>query len=712
MKLRYGAGWASLGEGSRAQLGVGIPVVIVSSLVVVLIGIFIVFLLMQLGGGREAQHAVDAGNLNVAKRALVRPGIGLNPGVEQENFANLVDSTTGEINLRAYNRVVGQALLVALNAAEDPGVGGQARTNAQRVLAAAQGPGGIGERLFNTLAAPGGTRTHFEEVARPNLVSMLGTDTQVRANDGEYDTSFMARGAPSNVFLNTADLNNVLTQAQRDQLGSVFTQRGDRSFINGYQDIPALGTTLQFVTLRPTQAPHLVSLRDFNTNRDSPLGAGNNVLPQNAFRSSGFARDKNSSQDLKLSSTAIVGALDSVYRISLPFGYIEVENPQGTRTNFISSPNPDHVIANELGDPNGISVVGLGGDRQLFSTNGDLIAQWATYNEGGGVGTPPTTSELYVVDSLSGTPRQATTSDAALITSTRPTTCVDRNVSGSTAISPCQELYGPNGTGPFAQIYSPGEEPNEQVPSGGIDLMAVEELKRMLIDLFNIPGTLTAPPGSTGLRVFTCNPTVLNCCAVGGAASHSIDLGTRSAILPVVSVAGSPAQLLRQADGNYDQQDRCSDTTRAESVALRDLRGELRRRIRQIKPEASDAEINAVLASATILMGETKYIYMEDPEGARRLVFTDVRPPAFSGVNPDGSQRIRVASTYPLRDRTVNPRNETNIHDQLYTETIESATLEGTDSAEFIRSSGFRNLLGRLTFRNQAQGEAFFTRPD
>ena len=109
--------------------GATLSLIVSLCLVISTIGIGVFFLIKILGGARELQHAVDSGNLNVAKQALRSPSISLSGGnngisganlaIAQANFANSIDTANGQIDLMVYNRLVAQAMLVAVNAASD-----------------------------------------------------------------------------------------------------------------------------------------------------------------------------------------------------------------------------------------------------------------------------------------------------------------------------------------------------------------------------------------------------------------------------------------------------------------------------------------------------------------------------------------------------------------------------------------------------------------
>ena len=100
----------------RTRKGAVLALVIVTALVLAILGVGLIFFIMQLGGGQELQHATDAGNLNVAKQVLRRPGTALLSGDELNIFGDTDDPDTSEVNLLTFNKVVAEAFLINANA--------------------------------------------------------------------------------------------------------------------------------------------------------------------------------------------------------------------------------------------------------------------------------------------------------------------------------------------------------------------------------------------------------------------------------------------------------------------------------------------------------------------------------------------------------------------------------------------------------------------
>src|SRR5271168_963138 len=149
---------------SKSERGATMALVASLCLVLVIIGFAFFWLARMLGGGTELQRSTDAGNLNVAKEALRSPKLnvfGAGPydignaatlAEIQKNFGDLQDPANGQLDLLVYNRLVGQALLVALNAADEGTPA--AAANAQKLIQLLTDPNnGVGPNLTKKLTS-------------------------------------------------------------------------------------------------------------------------------------------------------------------------------------------------------------------------------------------------------------------------------------------------------------------------------------------------------------------------------------------------------------------------------------------------------------------------------------------------------------------------------------------------------------------------------
>ena len=346
----------------RQDSGGTTALVIVCTLVVVLVGVAFFVWMKIIGGGKELQHATDSGNLNVAKQALKSPGIALSSADESNEFGDLVDPSTGQVDLLAYDRLVGKCVLVALNASAEGS--DEARTNAEKILAMVEGTNGIGSRLASQLSQHNNTSGFFTDMTSKASTRMLQSDGQVQANAEETAVSFMARQKASNVFI---DGQQVPPEVQ-DFLSNSnnIVKKNNKQYIAGYTPLAITNlpsVQAQAVPMRPGEQPHLVNVDDFHNLNQSPLGGNSSFIPPNAFRSGGSSIEGNATNaNLKMRSCAIVGTLNQDFPVSIPRGYIKIDNT-GSMDFSGTTGGGQTALANILMQPSYVGLVnGPSGD--------------------------------------------------------------------------------------------------------------------------------------------------------------------------------------------------------------------------------------------------------------------------------------------------------------------------------------------------------------
>lgn len=313
----------------RQQTGATLALVVASIFIIIVVGVGLFFLSQQLGGGREAQHATDAGNLNVAKLALRSPEVPLTKA-EIDMFGTDWMKPYKNVNLENYDRLVGIAMLMALNA-QSEGTPGSIQ-HAKAAVAMVEGPDGVGQRLATALKTGSNTKSFFENVSGANSIRMLNWKGQSTGSQSNLDeVSYMRQNAkaPANVFIKKdqippgaqATLNNTNLFVDPDK-------KGNRFFPFGYTPINIAGINIYAVPMRPGEQPHLVSQQDFQAEKKSPLLAGqNSLVPPNAFMSNSTAQELHG-KNVMLRSSAIVGTVadTQIPSIKLPNTYIVVDN--------------------------------------------------------------------------------------------------------------------------------------------------------------------------------------------------------------------------------------------------------------------------------------------------------------------------------------------------------------------------------------------------
>lgn len=517
----------------RNSHGATLGLVATTAFVIILIGVGLFFLYQIFGGFRELQGATDAGNLNIAKQALKIPNYLISSSDPyQLDFTGLQD--TNGVDLQVYDRMVGQAYLVGLNAQADRPQGNPGGSPSQAGLSDADivadtanqgynGNQGIGAQLYslfnnhsagNQLFGGGGGSDLFGSIADSNSTRMLGSDGQVQNNYQSYDIAFMGVGDPTNVYVDTTILPYIgdtgtpagspgspLYAGIQSNLDTV----NGTSYLKGYVNLTGSmpGAALYGVPVYPGNQPHHVAGRDFyaakaaNDATFAPGGQG--IVPPNAFKSAASSANKTSANQAQMEAYSIVGSQQTTYQAAIPNGYIVLYNPKGTLANYTTL--PDSVYNNELMPP-GIFIAQTTSGQAVFTTDQNNLDAWAKYNQsvanGGNPSKPSTTdsngNSIENFTSGSDTPTNiAFDSNGNPIPYQGTTNCQWMDVSGPTASSPCQNLLSNfESAYPTTPIPAPPTGNNPQ-------LMAVELYKQTVINNFNShPIPLNCPASGAG----------------------------------------------------------------------------------------------------------------------------------------------------------------------------------------------------------------------
>ncbi len=610
--------------------------VLLFAIIVIGMGFFV--LIKTLAGMRELQNATESGNLNVAKSALRSPAIKLEQGLEQNNFSGLVEDD-GTINLRTYNRLVGQVLLVALNA-QAQGTP-ESREHARSLISTLQiGTSSIGQRLTDALSDGFALQTPFNKLAGANFLRLLEQHIPTH-RVAEYQTGYLKKGASANVYLDptiiptgTAVPSGTYSVGSQDSSGF--------QYLSGYQpfEVPGIGS-IAGVPVLPGQRPHLVSTNDFADHTALPVSGM--TLPPNSFKSAGTAKEHASQNFLRAISCSIVGALNNKFTASIPHGYLVINNPSGS-WDSTPPPNPSNMLNHELFT--GVFVSNNG----AFSTDRTLIEKWAAYNS-----VNPPSGPQPPTEGLFGDPHgiKSVGGDGY------PSQCDYTSLDGAGANSGCQSLRNA-----FEQAYGA----NYKLSGTSSELTAVEQLRANAWALFPAGGSMSEPSGFTGIRIF----------------NYDQPSPVAAGQPPVFTKAGSISQILSQVGHG--------------SGSEQSIIKVIRQRIREIKPAATAAEIDALLSSKTMALGEALYIYIS----GEKLQLTTT-PPSWIVPNttPDGNPLI-VSSSFQTLGISVNPPGDAGFRNVVFEEMPDPSQFgRGREEAIFTPSSGYNNLLGSLEFRSR-----------
>ena len=651
--------------GKRSYSGGTTALVIVLTLVVILIGVGFFFGMKIIGGGNELQHATDSGNLNVAKQALKTPSINFATIGEGSEFGDLTDpSNPTQIDLLAYDRMVGKSVLVALNAADEGTPA--AATNAKTVYDLVQGQTGIGSRLATQLTQHSNLAGSFSSVSDKNSTRMLQNNGQITANASETAVAYMARSKASNVYISASQLppnvQNFLANTSNVVL------KNNKQYLAGYTALQCgLDNVKPYtVPMRPGEQPHLVDINDFQGSLQPPLGGNGSLIPPNAFRSGGTSVEGNQSgQTMTMRSCAVVGTLNQDFPISIPRGYIIVDNTGSMNFNGVTG-GGSTALANALMQPSYIGLVpSAPGVGDMFGPPGTVEALSDYVNNPKNTGPVPS-NLLSAISQPSGL-----TSDQAIAAlkapdGGHPPTVHQCNNINSISMGPGpQDPSCVNDYDKFLKYY--GSQVGPTNTNAG-SIMAVEAFKCYVLQVRSSVGSdgcgsAVAPKDCTGLKAYDINSTYCLPCNF--------------------AQPGTLGQLLGEAPNTAS------------------LLSQLQVRMHQIKPTVTDAEINCVMNSP-VAFGQASYIYLQGGANGN-MVLSSTAPsfPINATALPDGTAQTFSTGVVDLNGRIVNVSGCEGYENPWDCPALPA---NGENKVQWTPSSGYNNLMGVLKFMNCAGG--------
>lgn len=383
---------------TRDFKGGTLGLVAVVTLAIAILGFAFFFFGKFLGGNRELQMAADAGAINTAKQAAVgvrvdinNLGFGLPPAPA---FAGLGDPpNTNQVNLANYNRCVGKALLVALNAQSEGTE--TAGNSAREVFRQLQN---VGTALQRRLAAGGLVNSYFRDLAGVNNIRLVAVGGQTQLI-GNVTTAFMRPGGRANISFRFEPNQPVSDQDRQLQIentlppgitmasiapfesdSSIRSTQNRRAYLRGYTQfvirVPGGGVSLACVPNFPDDRPHNVSGADFNRARTiaEPIA----YSPPNAFGADAQAGEARTALFERVLSHAIVGVLGNASTVSIPRGYIRLRNGPDL-TDELASAGCAEDFSNSIFN-NELGVAGPGAGAGIVRSNNGAFA---TVNSGG-----------------------------------------------------------------------------------------------------------------------------------------------------------------------------------------------------------------------------------------------------------------------------------------------------------------------------------------
>lgn len=520
--------------------------------------------------------------------------------------------------------------------------------------------------------------------------------------------SWVDKAGPSNIAINPMAMPFLAgSNTARVQLANAQINVEGKAYVPGYTELTFANgdnsklSIMAAIPMRVTDQPHLISTRVFEDNKARNFIR--TAVPPNAFKFVGSTVDSQGRENI---SAAAAQAASGNWTINaaFDFGYIEVVN-RGDRGGYdydgkgSGGMTTTNVFSKEL--MSGIYLA----DNGAFSTKQSALQAWADYNNGKG----PKPQEK---DSEGNQIVHGNTNKIGGLDATRGGAfpCKWMHVTHGHPI----DNYDPK-CGDKLEDFKRGYPDGEVVAGDPTSYMAVEQFKQTIRSVFNKCDSFGCPTESTGLRVYTDGypnraPDVegSNPATKKGRFWRDIENPVPEKANSQISRAGTIRELAEQVNP-------------AESGAMLD---QLKSRMLQIVPTTKPEELDQVLDSLTLELGEVAYIYKKDS----KLVLTNDPPPVFERLfgsnipgindkrrNPAGTGIAAVVSGwYQTIGNLVNPPREGDIHLQLYTSYPDPGQVgQAEDRMHWTPGvgttgdgdKGGANNLGRLTFENKCGGK-------
>jgi len=661
------------------------------------------------------------------------------------------------LDLLTYNRLVAQAMLICANAEAEGNQTAIANARAE-VKAVKQ----VGAYLQTQFAQNGPVDNAYLQVSGRNNLRML--DNSAVKLDVKLQGAYLNHGGSSNVWFDPSILSNgvpVNSSAQLKPEANVVKQLYDgtlpanysqTNFVSGYQPISLLaGTeTLYAVPTMPEQHPHLVDLGRFNAGLPVPDAS----VPQNAFRAECRALNKGTGTFVNTVSCAITGSLGKYYVGQIPAGYIRVVNAP-----FDANGSVPGDINQVLGQAENVMY---DGSNDIFNTalvfgssfiyvaspnsgnpattpfalgaNGKAaMKEWVKYNTSKGDdalgrngdldplkgsfvgGTPFQLKKNPGLPSKSinigpGSNQKATLKDIAEIKNYIEIS--DETFNGSEA----------GWLDAMVPVMSSNLSCGTVLVSIDADhgFTVVEWIKARIMQgraKSDVKAFLQIPKQHSGMKFFEHyknGSSILIHYASPPFHAQFEKVGTPQNLIEAINSVNEPSHKVNLAQTAY--------TNFINSIA---------QRTREINPSFDQSAVIAALSSSKINLGQTLYLHA-DSSGKKLVMDTDVH--YDNGAKPDGANALVNYGTSPFdiglclvdtqKDGSATaPRGDMNYHNVPWKAMSDTGYLNeppttagskaalnsaatsitATETATFVPSSGFGNLLGELHYDNGVQ---------
>lgn len=746
-----------------------LPFLVVSTLILVVLGLGFFFLIQIFGGNGEHRNATDSGILNLNKEAVIQ-SVPANP---QSEFQTMFCRSTGlkAVDLGSYNRLVSSAMIVALNASADGLDTGKA--NAEKVIVDLQRSNqSLGAKLKNLLGNPdqaSWAEESFSKTAMANSERMLGKDAQALWDKDQYMVAYLEASSSdigaSNVAIDKL-LDNMPVVYDAEGLSGknlqipdkMVSTEGGGKYMHGYHpiSIPNISYPIYAVPTQPQRQPHLLSLHTFSQSNQQPGGTSGVFLPPNGF--GGGAKAKNSISSSNSSSTAagVVGMPTtdpSLSQARLPQGFLVIDNSMTASMNT-TIPNGDNWEACEAGTgtlvyrPNHVfSTESLVNGHAFNALNSWLQTPRSTdFDPNSGPPIMDDEGNALLYDS-NGAPI-ATKADAARLipydtnsNNVVLATDLDSDPNGNNPDPDCVLLATPtlpDNLSPFNRAYHPNANSGGG-SSNGRNLIASEQAKMYALGLYGpqyragTRGIYNRNFGLTGLRVYP-NSMLPN---VGGPypyapAGVALPMGNPQrvpygdpSVMGKITTDGTIQELFQQTTGSpetmpYVRIDNDSSHSRLVNkpekiTPFQEVQQFIIQRMKEIKPTANNGDFDKVFQQK-LPLGTRFYVYLKNPSDPNsEFTVTSAAPSWATSLTADG-KRHAFSVSYPIsggsRDTgyMIDSPNDFGIHDHLFMTNRVYAS--ATDAVSYQSSSGSNGLLGYVKFIEFVKASGSFTIPN
>ena len=294
---------------TRTRKGASLVLVAVCAAAIVLMIVGSFQLAMLFSGGQDARNTMDAGALNVSKRAIELKE------TPTPDFADCADSV-GMVGLTNINRVWGKAMLETANDVSMQNEGLSTSSSDGNVAQSFQDAQLINDNLYSRLQDARSMAGYFEDISSTRLVgTSKSASTMVAAVQDAWQTARIDRGAESN-------MNFSKSQFPADanvSVGSVAI--GAQNYLTGYTPFTVGGKDFYFVSFKANEMPHLISEAYFQQNRTdkTPVGSVTNAVP-NAFAVHGLTNDSGTF----VASAFAVANPQRTYTLAIPHAFVSI----------------------------------------------------------------------------------------------------------------------------------------------------------------------------------------------------------------------------------------------------------------------------------------------------------------------------------------------------------------------------------------------------